>query len=280
MNEIFDPRFSADAPSELALDAYVHGEAEPDEVEAVERWIQADPANAAVIEARRSGFEALPEANPQAMLARIRLGLEAAEAEQQAEARATQPEPTRPRFSFMQWLVGALTLAGVAAAAVVFAGYYEDHRREQSVREWKRDLTNQRDTVLTKGSLKLEVFRARGEQVSSMLPGDEATEGDRLRFKADNVPQGPGHLMVVGVESSGAVFPYYPADGQSVAAHGVVKADGALPGSAVLDDSLGEEQVWLVWCPRNFALGDLKPSNGELRTREACRVDGLTFEKK
>lgn len=267
MNESFDPRLTDDAPSELMLDAYVHGEAEPDEIEAVEAWMAADPSNAAIIEARRSGFDALPEANPQAMLARIRLGLEAEEASAQAESRPA--EPARPRFSFMQWLVGGLALAGAAAAVMVFA-----------MRPEAPGIAPSDETVLTKGVLKLQVFRARGEKVDSLLTGDEATAGDRLRFKADNVPLGPGQLMVVGVEASGAVFPYYPADGRSVPAHGTIKADGSLPSEALLDDSVGQEQVWLVWCPQAFGIDELKPTNGKLATRDACKVDGLRIEKK
>lgn len=255
MDEAFDPRVSGEGPSELMLDAYVLGEATAEEVAAVEAWMAADPGHAAVVEARRTGFDALPEANPQAMLARIRLGLEEAPA-----------RPVRGRVSRIGWLVGGLVLAGAVAAALVF-GLRPEAPGPAA------------DGVLIKGGLKLEVFRARGDAVSRLLPGDAVAAGDRLRFKAHGVPPGPGQLMVVGVEASGAVFAYFPGEGRSTAAHGAIGADGALPGSAVLDDSRGREQVWLVWCPRAFGLADLKPSKDGLLTREACRVDGLAIVK-
>jgi len=267
MSELFDPRMTDDAPSELTLDAYVHGEADPDEVAAVEAWMAADPSHAAIVETRRGGFDALPEANPRAMLARIRQGVAVAEAEAAPQPAAS--EPARPRFSFVQWLVGGLALAGAAAAVLVVA-----------MRPDPGGLVPPDDIVTAKGDIKLQVFRARGEAVTRLLPRDDASAGDRLRFKAENVPLGPGQLMVVGVEAGGSVFPYFPADGRSVSAHGTVKADGALPGSAVLDDSTGDERVWLVWCPRSFGLDDLKPTNDGLKTRGACKVDGLPIEKK
>ena len=269
MNESFDPRLTDDAPSELALDAYVHGEAEPDEIAAVEAWMAADPAHAAIVEGRKAGFDALPEANPQAMLARIRLGLEAEAVEARAAEAGAARAATAPRFGFMQWLVGGLALAGAAAAILLFA-----------MRPADTGIAPPDDTVLTKGTLKLQVFRARGSDVKALLPGDDATAGDRLRFKAENVPEGPGQIMVVGVEASGAVFPYYPAEGRSVAAHGTIKADGTLPGSAVLDASVGAEHVWLVWCPLAFALDDLAPGDEGLSTGDGCKVDGLRLEKK
>lgn len=268
MKEIFDPRIADDGPSELAIDAYVLGEADPEEVAAVEAWMAADPANAALVDARRSGFDALPDARPQAMLARIRQGLDAAEAEARPEP--ARPEPRRAGFSLMQWLVGGLALAGAAAALLVFAN------RPQA----PTGITPPGETVMAKSGLKLTVFRARGDDVESLLSGDSVTAGDRLRFVAENVPQGPGQLMVVGVEADGAVFPYFPAEGRSIAAHGTLQADGALPGSAVLDPSQGREQVWLVWCPQAFGLDALKPTNDGLKTRGPCRVDGLSIDKK
>ena len=66
-----------DAPSELTLDAFVAGEATPDEAARVEAWAAADPAHQAALDARRAGFAALPSARPQAMQARIAQALDA-----------------------------------------------------------------------------------------------------------------------------------------------------------------------------------------------------------
>lgn len=266
MNDPFDPRI-AEGPSELTLDAYVTGDADPEEAAAVEVWMAADPANAALVEARRAGFEAMPEARPQAMLARIRQGLDAAEARGETEAggSVSRPAPARPRASLGQWLFGGLALA--AAAAVVFL-----------VRPGGEEPG---DVVLTKGALALEVFRARGDAVTALVSGDSAVAGDRLRFVVDNLPEGPGHVMVVGVEAGGQLFPYFPADGRSVAAHGTLRDDRSLPGSAVLDDSVGRERIWLVWCPRAFASKHLEPTDEGLATADAaCRTAGFTLEKR
>lgn len=266
MNDLFDPRI-AEGPSELTLDAYVTGDADPEEAAAVEAWMAADPANAALVEARRAGFDAMPQARPQAMLARIRQGLDAAEVRSGSEAAADAPPPApRRRPSLGQWLFGGLALAAAAAAVVFLA---------------RPGVEDPGDVVLTKGALALEVFRARGDAVTALVSGDSAVADDRLRFVVDNLPEGPGHVMVVGVEAGGQLFPYFPADGRSVAAHGTLRDDRSLPGSAVLDDSVGQERIWLVWCPQAFASKQLKPTNAGLATADAaCRTAGFTLEKR
>ena len=256
MSDPFDPRLG-DAPSELALDAYVAGDADPDARAAVEAWMARDPANAAVIEARRSGFAAFAEARPDAMLARIRQGLDA------ADDRAAPAE--RPRFAWPRWLTIGGGLLAVASAALIWVN-----------RPVGPD-TNP-DTVLIKGGLTLDVFRARGEAVEQLGVGDTARAGDRLRFRPGKVPPG-GHLLVAGVEADGDLFAYHPADGRAAPADSAREADGALPGAAVLDDSTGREHIWLVWCPEPFALDALRRDGDRLATPADCQTAGQPLVK-
>lgn len=259
MTDPFDPRLG-DAPSERAVDAYVAGDAEPDERAAVEGWMALDPANAAIVEARRSGFAAFPEARPDAMLARIRQGLDAAEV---AEREAAAPPPQRLRWP--RWLAAGAGLIAAAAAALIWVD--------------RPPVDDGVDAVQVKGSLALRVFRARGDAVVELGAGDAARAHDRLRFRPEGVPPG-GHLLVAGVEADGDVFAYFPPDGRAVAAETARGDDGALPGAAVLDDSEGREHIWLVWCPAPFTVDRLRHAGERLVTpAAACQTAGLPLVK-
>ncbi|MCA9539349.1 MAG: hypothetical protein KC620_10710 [Myxococcales bacterium] len=263
MNDAIDPRLG-EGPSELVIDAYVTGEATPDEIAAVETWMAADAENRGVIEARRQGFAAFAEARPQVMLARIRQGLAAAEAEEAAAARPTRPAARkRGRSNWLLALMGALAAAAAAAWFFVL-----------------RPPEAPQDTVLAKGTVALRVFRARGDEVVEVNSGEQVRSGDRLRFRPEGLPDGPGYLLVVGVEGTGELFAYAPADGQAVATSGALTDDGALPGSAVLDGSTGRERAVLVWCPTPFALANLAGGAHSLQTPAGCRQAGVALEKR
>lgn len=263
MSEFIDPRMG-DAPSELTLDAYVAGDAEPAQIAEVEAWMAADPANAAVVEARQSGFAAFAEARPQVMLARIRQGMEA----EAAEARAAQATaPAARGWSLSQWMMLALGGLAAAAAVVWFA-----------VRP-PQPAGGEADGIILKGDLTLRVFRERGGEVHELLSGDAVQPRDTLRFKPEKLPAEPGYLLVAGVEADGDVFPYYPGDGKAVDPQGLLDADGVLPGSSVLDDSKGRERAWLVWCPAPFTTTDLQAQGDALRAPTGCKQGGFALEK-
>ncbi len=249
----------ADAPSEAALDAYVTGEASPAQRAAVAAWAAASAANAEALAARQAGFGGLPGANPQAMSARIEQALA-------AEARPARPAP-RARW---RWpTVGALLAAGVAAGLAVWwpGAPPGDPVGGAGV-----------ETVQVKGSLRLRVVRRRGEAVAELVSGDHAQAGDRLRFLATGGPVG-GHLLVVGAESDGALFPYVPADGRALPASALGE-EGALPGAALLDDSSGREWIFLVWCAAPIGLDALGPRSADHLTLPAgCQATPFELHK-
>lgn len=255
----------ADAPSELTIDAYVAGDADAEEVAAVEAWMALDPANAAVIEARQSGFEAFVEARPQVMLARIRQGLEAAEAESRA---AHAPVPAPRRWSLTHWVMIAMGGLAAAAAVTLFFVNRPDTQAGAGGPE-----------IILKGDITLRVFRERGGEVQELLSGDAVQAQDKLRFMPEKLPEGEGYLAIAGVEASGALFPYFPADGKAVDPAGRLDDKGVLQHTSVLDDSKGKERAWLIWCPTPFSIADLKADGEALSSPDGCKQTGFELVK-
>lgn len=245
-----------EAPSELTLDAYVAGEATPDEAARVEAWAAQDAAHQAALDARRAGFAALPMARPQAMQARIAQALEAAPT-------AATPWWRRWRLPVLLPLVAATTAALVLALRGPLPTPLPDD-----------------PGLRAKGSLTLRVFRAHDGAVAELVSGDAVEAGDRLRFRPEGAPP-DAHLLVVGREADGALFAYAPLEGRSLPLSGL-DAEGALPDAAELDASKGREWVWLIACDRPFELGDLAPAEaeGRLRTPAGCHTAAFEIDKR
>lgn len=246
---------AADAPSEAALDAYAVGEASPEQRAAIEAWAARDPAHAAVVAERQRGFDSLPMANPQAMLARIAL---AVEAEGPAEA------PPRRVWARLRLPLGLLAVAAAAAVAWLLNP--------------APPAAPQPETVTAKGGLTLRVVRRRGDAATELVSGDSVQAGDRLRFVVGGGPAG-GQLLVAGAETDGTLFAYVPASGRSVPAS-QLDAEGALPGAAVLDASSGREHAFLVWCEGPITVAELgRADHDRLVAPPGCRTAAFVLHK-
>jgi hypothetical protein len=97
----------------------------------------------------------------------------------------------------------------------------------------------------SKGDLQLEVVvRHRDGQSETVLPGDALSAGDVVRFVV-STPD-PGFVFVIGLDAAGAATPYSPAVG--VPAPLPAGRAQALPGSVILDETLGAERFLLLHC--------------------------------
>ncbi len=236
----------AGAPSEAQLDTFVTGEADPAVVATVEAWMDRDPAHRATVEARRSGFAALP-VNAQRLRARVLLALEA------------QGPKSAPRPAWRWW--PTLSVLATAAALLLFiAPAPAPHPGD----------------LVAKGGAKLRVFGEAGE----LLSGAEVSPGTRLRFVAADVDP-LAHLMVAGAEADDRLFAYAPAGGSGSLPANLRGPDGALPGAARLDESKGLEHAWLVACERPFRLAELGPAVGsKLFVPAGCTTAGFELRKR
>lgn len=209
-----------ECPSDWMLDRLHAGELSESEAGPVRQHLSGCETCTARMAERQAGFNAISEVDPRAMLARIRAGVE-------SRARPSLVERVR---SWGRGLLApvALVAATVAIAVVVIS-------------------TGQtgRDTRI-KGGLALHVFRLAGEHASEALSGDPFAPGDRLRFTVDLPAE--GHVSVLGVEASGALYTAWPLEAgvqtRFTAGNGI-----ELPGAVALDDQPGRETLYLVHCP-------------------------------
>ncbi len=211
------PDFSAlregrpDCPSGFMLDRLHAGELPPEEAAKAERHVAGCADCGARMAERRAGFDGLEGVDPRAMLARIRSGLD---------------KPPSPLERLRRWMAPLAVVATAAVALVVF--------------------TSEDPGTRMKGPLGLHVFRLAGDHAEEMVSGATFAPGDRLRFAVDLPTE--GHVTVLGVEASGALYTAWPLEAGT--ATRFAQGSGLeLPGAVALDAQPGRETLYLVHCP-------------------------------
>lgn len=155
----------------------------------------------------------------------------------------------RPRRLGWGAVVGGAAAVGlVAAALVLFLPRAREERRDPV------DL----GAVASKGSSELVVWaRQENRLVALDRYGRVVHPGTEIRFILTGVPEGQAHVLVASVDGAGAVNVYYPYDGQSSAP---VPGPGRweVPGSIILDDTLGPERVYAFFSPAPMATATVR----------------------
>ncbi len=201
-------------PSDLALDRLVARELDATATTQLEAHVAGCASCQARLTTLRQGWAAHPAVDERKLLAHIR------------QAAAAEPTPWWRRLQLPA--LGAVLATGVMVVAL-----------------WRAPPTTD-DGLRAKGGLLLRVYRATAEgNAEALESGATLRGGDRLRFVADFPAN--GMAAIVGVEASGALYVAWPTE-QSAAA--VKKGVGVeLPGAVALDDSSGDETLFLVHCP-------------------------------
>ncbi len=132
--------------------------------------------------------------------------------------------------------------------------------------------------IMTKGAMKLRVYKEVQGVGQEILSGAPLRRGDRIRFEITPAPRDSAHpqVMIVSLEPPQKLSVFYPSSGQ----HSELPAQksGALPGSIELDDYLGEEWLYLIACDRPFALTALNAKT--LRAPpQGCLTDRFLLNK-
>jgi hypothetical protein len=100
-------------------------------------------------------------------------------------------------------------------------------------------------TLRAKGELQLElVVRRTDGRTETVLPADSLAAGDSVRFLVSSAE--PGFAFVIGLDAAGAVSAYFPPVG--VPSPLPAGRSQALPGSVILDETLGAERFLLLYC--------------------------------
>jgi hypothetical protein len=181
------------------------------------------------------------------------------------EKARSQPKSSRSARR-LQIFAGASALAAAAALALVL--------RAPQGGPFGGDESGTR----IKGGSRVAFFVKRGDRVVAGGPGERLQPGDQLRFTA--TLERPKHLAIFSRDARGVASVYYPAGAVTKALP--AGADVALETSVELDDALGEERVFAVFCDSAIAVEDLRTSlerTGDVQAGSGCTVDRSTFVK-
>ena len=106
----------------------------------------------------------------------------------------------------------------------------------------------------TKGGPQLTFYVKHGEQVRRGSDGESVAPKDAIRFAYS--AEKPYHLAVFSIDANERVSLYYPSeDGTRPEPPG---ADIALPLSTILDDSVGKETIWALFCEQPIDLAAIE----------------------
>lgn len=233
-------------PSDLMLDRLAQDALLPSESAAASAHVDRCEHCTARLVSRRAGFAAFPEVDERKMLAAIRRRL----------AEPAAPEHLIARLgAFFTARMQVFATAGVLCALIVIGVL-----RHGPPRHAADDKLLMLDGVRTKGGPTLHVYRQREGGAEEMMSGDRFQKGDHLRFAVD-LPE-DGYVHIVGVDGRGALYtawplvdeaPPHPAEKLAPLAQQERPLQAGkrqtLPGAVMLDESPGDEQLYLVLCP-------------------------------
>lgn len=128
-----------------------------------------------------------------------------------------------------------------------------------------------------KGGSRVSFYVKRGARVERGVNGSTAYPGDQLRFTYSS--ERPAYLAVLGHDQRTASV-YFPSGQSAVRVES--GRDLPLDFSLELDGQLGEEQLFLVLCPSQYALSPLLAeleASGGLRAGVGCLVERIALHK-
>lgn len=128
-----------------------------------------------------------------------------------------------------------------------------------------------------KGSAHVDFFIKRGAQVTQGASGEVVHPGELLRFTYSSAQ--PTHLALINLDGKGATV-YFPREGKTSVAMTPGK-QAALDFSVELDEQVGTERVFAVFCPEPFEIGDVTAAlTGPQPTPPSdCHLDVITLQK-
>jgi hypothetical protein len=135
-----------------------------------------------------------------------------------------------------------------------------------------------------KGAAELLVY-ARKEHHTELLDRFNRIvhPGDEVRFILTGVPDDHSHVLIVSVDGAGVATIYFPYGGTR-SAPVVGPGRWEVPGSIVLDGTLGPERVFAIFSKQALVVAELEPAlrslgragNNALRDVQALDVPGVT----
>lgn len=238
--------------SDFLLDRMLASELEKDEERGVRKHLFGCVECTARMETLRKGRdEFLSIAGPH--LALVKKGAEI------VELPVFQKAPSRGR-----WIAPLTALAAGMAAVGLFAVMPMFRAEEQGTR--------------TKGSSKLGFYVKHETEVRRGADGEVVEPGDSIRFTYSL--EAPKHLAIISVDATKKASVYYP-EGQ-VTDSVPAGRDLALPLAALLDDTLGRENIYALFCEDSMSVETVRKSfeAGAVDAPNGCELERMTIEKR
>lgn len=194
--------------------------------------------------------------------------------------RAAAPQPGAPPHGRRapSWLWGS----GLAAALAAAAAYALLLRTPAGVPGVEGSGSPSRAPselgTRIKGTARFGFAVRRGGEVFPGVDGQRVQPGDRLRFFV--ATSEPRYLAILSLDGAGNVTEYYPGDGRGRAVP--VAPQAYLESSVELDQVLGKESLWAVFCAQPFEVAPLARSlneRRELTPPAGCSLDRLDLDK-
>jgi hypothetical protein len=237
-----EPERSPQCASDYALDRWLSGELQHAEAAALEAHVESC-ARCGERRALRTSERAEWQRRPHGVIPGARI-----------------VKPKRMRASL---LAASGVLAMAAAALLIVRG--GEHTAP--------------DTVRTKGTRSLGFYVKHGQGVRRGAQGEAVAPGDALRFVYTS--EHAGYFAVLSVDGARRASIYYPSAADRAAAIEAGR-DVPLPLSTVLDDVLGQEALFGVFCEQPIALEPLRralEADARAVPPPGCSFDRLVIEK-
>jgi hypothetical protein len=132
--------------------------------------------------------------------------------------------------------------------------------------------------VRVQGGTSFRVFAAHDGRERRLLDGDALTTGDELAFEYSL--DRPRHLLLLGVDDTGAIRRYYPPDGTGAAGTDTLLAASTrskLAARVALDARVGEERLYALFSDAPVSESDARL--GVSRAAGAAWATGRRLEK-
>jgi hypothetical protein len=229
----------AECPTRFTIASLRAGDLPPSEAERVEDHIERCEACRAVIreiDAHAAEYESRADDH----LARLMRHIES----EPGSAEVVPLEPRRrSRVVTVTIAVGGLAAAAMLALALVPALTDTDE-------------TEDRAEILFKGALAVEIVAKRGADQFLVVDDIELRAGDAIRFVVST--GSAGWISVFSIDAAGRLSPFYPdtdpaSDPEPLRLGRAGKHE--LPGSIILDDSRGHEEIVVVFSEKSFDRG-------------------------
>lgn len=140
--------------------------------------------------------------------------------------------------------------------------------------------------VGVKGDDAVRAYVRRDAQVQPLEDGGAVHPGDAIRFSVD--PRAARYALVVSIDGAQQISVYVPFGGQAsetVVAPKVEEAGGSpyghawLPGSVELDDTLGDERLWILLSDAPIAVAAVRPTLEKIAAGGAVAVAAAASER-